>query len=184
MKNKFSIRSQFDLLFEQLELFCDELAQSEILNALYFELPKVTKELENKAPTSIAVNTLSGELALTNIIKAYKDLFIDEKESGKIIQRHPGLVCVNDPNNELLNRLKLVNDAKQKFKSLILEIPNNDTRFEAVHNAVPSLITLASYRNIHFEDKTPYSVRFTWMTKHATRTLSKDAALGNALSLL
>ena len=58
-----------------------------------------------------------------------------------------------------------------------MAIDNNDARFEAVHNAVPNLITLAAYRKIHFQSESPFSVRFTWMHKHATKTLTKKMAL-------
>ncbi|WP_218108082.1 DNA replication terminus site-binding protein, partial [Photobacterium damselae] len=66
-----------------------------------------------------------------------------------------------------------VNNAKAAFKNCILAIDNNDARFEAVHNAMPNLITLAAYRKIHSESESPFSVRFTWMHKHATKTLTK-----------
>ncbi|NOU50376.1 DNA replication terminus site-binding protein [Pseudoalteromonas sp. JBTF-M23] len=177
MKTKFSIRSQFDLLFEQLSLFCDEIRNADIINTIYFQLPEITKEHEDKAPSSIHVNKIAGDDAIKRIVSAYLDLFVDKKVSSKVMQRHPGLLSINDPKGHLMKRLNYVNEAKQKFKDLILEIPNNDARFEAVHNAIPSLITLASYRKIHSENAIPYSVRFTWMTKHATRTLSKEAAL-------
>ena len=58
-----------------------------------------------------------------------------------------------------------------------MAIDNNDARFEAVHNAMPNLITLAAYRKIHSESESPFSVRFTWMHKHATKTLTKKMAL-------
>ncbi|MCF6434450.1 DNA replication terminus site-binding protein [Pseudoalteromonas sp. MMG022] len=177
MTPKFSIRSQFDLLHEQLSLFCEELQQSDIIKSTYFELPKIEKEQEEKAPLTIEVNKVSGQEATKMIVSAYKDLFINHKVSGKVVQRHPGIISINDPKGNLQARLKAVNEAKQKFKELILEIPNNDARFDAVHSAVPSLITIAGYRKIHSETAIPYSVRFTWMTKHATRTLSKEAAL-------
>ncbi|WP_105169507.1 DNA replication terminus site-binding protein [Pseudoalteromonas sp. T1lg23B] len=177
MTSKFSIRAQFDLLHEQLTLFCEELQDSDIVKSTYFELPKIEKEQEEKAPLSISVNKISGNEATKKIVSAYKDLFLDEKVSGKVVQRHPGLITINDHDGSLNARLHAVNEAKQKFKELILQIPNNDARFDAVHNAVPSLITIAGYRKIHSETAIPYSIRFTWMTKHATRTLSKEAAL-------
>ncbi|CAM4126643.1 DNA replication terminus site-binding protein [Pseudoalteromonas byunsanensis] len=177
MASKFSIRSQFDLLHEQLSLFCEELQNSNIVKSTYFELPKIDKEQEEKAPLSISVNKIKGQEATNKIVSAYKDLFMGQKVSGKVVQRHPGLIAINDHDGGLQARLKAVNEAKQKFKELILEIPNNDARFEAVHSAVPSLITIAGYRKIHSETAIPYSIRFTWMTKHATRTLSKEAAL-------
>lgn len=177
MITPFSIRSHFDYLHEQISLFCNELAEADIVSADYYQLPLITKEDENKAPESIHVEKISGTSALNKAINAYKDLYLDKKISGKIIQRHPGLITVNDKNLHIQSRLKEVNKAKNDFKNLILSIENNDARFDAVHSAIPNLVTLAAYRKIHSEIADPYSVRFTWMTKHAIRTLSKDTAL-------
>lgn len=177
MKSKLSIRSHFDYLFEQISLFCEEIKQADVTQAYYFKLPPVQKKDELSAPDSIHVEKLTGQDASNHSISSYKDLFLDKKESGKVLTRHPGILLVNDPKNEIRNRLVEINLAKDAFKELILEITNNDARFEAVHSAVPSLVTLAAYRKIHFEEAVPYSVRFTWMTKHSTKTLSKKAAL-------
>ncbi|MCG7535478.1 DNA replication terminus site-binding protein [Pseudoalteromonas sp. OOF1S-7] len=177
MKSKLSIRSHFDYLFDQISLFCEELQQAEIIQASYFKLPPVQKKDELSAPDSIHVEKLTGKAALASCIASYKDLFLDKKESGKVLTRHPGILLVNDPSCEIKNRLVEINLAKDAFRELILEIANNDARFEAVHSAIPGLVTLAAYRKIHFEQAIPYSVRFTWMTKHSTKTLSKKAAL-------
>jgi DNA replication terminus site-binding protein len=162
---------------ELISLFCSELKDSEIISADYYQLPEVTKECENKAPEQINVNKITGAEAVNKIIFAYKDVFLDEKVSGKVLQRHPGILRINDESNVLQARLNEVNKAKNDFKSLILQIENSDARFEAVHSAIPNLMTLAAYRKIHSELAEPYSVRFTWMTKHATRTLTKEIAL-------
>ncbi|RZM80729.1 DNA replication terminus site-binding protein [Pseudoalteromonas rubra] len=177
MKNKLSIRSHFDYLFDQVSLLCEEIKHADITKAYYYRLPPVQKKDELSAPEKIHVEKITGDLALANCIASYKDLFIEKKESGKVLTRHPGIILVNDPNDELKNRLVEVNLAKEAFKELVLEIANNDARFEAVHSAVPGLVTLAAYRKIHFEQSIPYSVRFTWMTKHSTKSLSKKAAL-------
>ncbi|MCF2857821.1 DNA replication terminus site-binding protein [Pseudoalteromonas sp. SMS1] len=177
MSKKFNLRSNFDYLNDQISLLCDEIRDSEIVTCYYFSLPDITEEDENKAPEEILVSKLSGELALEKCLSGFKDLFVDDKKSGKILTRHPGIIAVNDSDLKLKSRLIDVNKAKQSFKDAILEINNNDARFEAVHDAVPNLITLAAYRKIHFEDAIPYSVRFTWMKKHSSITLSKQAAL-------
>jgi DNA replication terminus site-binding protein len=98
--------------------------------------------------------------------------------SSRVLKRHPGLLVIKNANKQALNdRINQVNKAKAAFKECILSIDNNDARFEAVHNAVPNLITLAAYRKIHSESESPFSVRFTWMHKHATKTLTKKMAL-------
>ena len=95
-----------------------------------------------------------------------------------MLKRHPGLLVIKNADKQALNnRIAQVNKAKASFKECILAINNNDARFEAVHNAIPNLITLAAYRKIHSESESPFSVRFTWMHKHATKTLTKKMAL-------
>ncbi|WP_440056376.1 DNA replication terminus site-binding protein (plasmid) [Pseudoalteromonas sp. T1lg65] len=175
--NKFSIRSTFDLMYEQINLLVDDIKKSDVINSTFFELPKISKSDEHKAPKSIEVKKITGQKAIDKCCEAYLDMFLNNKQSGKVAQRYPGLLLINDNGEQIQKRLQAVNKAKLDFKNLILEIGNSDARFEAVHNAIPNLITLAAYRKIHSESDSPYSVRFTWMKKHATQTLSKEAAM-------
>lgn len=177
MNINFLIKAQFDLLQNHLELFSKELESANIISANYYSLPSYDKEQEHTAPEKIIVNELTGNEALKKIIFSYNDLFLESGKSGKVLTRHPGIVLVEDKFKHLQNRINSINIEKAKFKELILSIPNNDARFEAVHSAVPNLITLAAYRKIHCESESPFSVRFSWMKKHATKTLTKDAAL-------
>ncbi|KZN45109.1 DNA replication terminus site-binding protein [Pseudoalteromonas luteoviolacea] len=177
MTTKFKLRSQFDYLLDQINLLCEELKTHEVVDSFYYELPAITAEDEKKAPEYIQVTKLSGEKAFNKCLSSYLDLFVGDKKSSKILTRHPGLISVNDFQGKLKARIREVNKSKEDFKNLILQINSNDARFDAVHNAIPNLITLAAYRNIHCEDQIPYSVRFTWMKKHSTRTLSKKLAL-------
>ncbi|TLX48184.1 DNA replication terminus site-binding protein [Pseudoalteromonas phenolica] len=177
MNISFLIKAQFDLLQNHLELFSKELESANIISANYYSLPGYNKEQEHTAPEKIVVNELTGDEALKKIIFSFNDLFLESGKSGKVLTRHPGIVLVEDKFKHLQNRINSINIEKTKFKELILSIPNNDARFEAVHSAVPNLITLAAYRKIHSESESPFSVRFSWMKKHATKTLTKDAAL-------
>ncbi|MBQ4813224.1 DNA replication terminus site-binding protein [Pseudoalteromonas luteoviolacea] len=177
MSSKFNLRSSFDYLFDQINILCEEIKHADVVSCHYYLLPEVTEEDEKKAPDNIPVSKVTGEDALDKCLNGYKDVFVGNKKSGKILTRHPGIISIKDPDLSLKARLVEVNKAKQSFKESILEINNNDARFEAVHNAVPNLITLAAYRKIHFEDAIPYSVRFTWMKKHSSLTLSKKEAL-------
>ncbi|MEJ6476264.1 DNA replication terminus site-binding protein [Pseudoalteromonas piscicida] len=175
--NKFNIRSTFDILTSHINQLCEELKSADVKKATFYELPEVKKIDEELAPTQINVTKIDGEIALKKCLDAYQDIFLNNRESGKLLQRFPGLILVNDPKDSIKSRINEVNLAKENFKNTILEITNNDARFEAVHNAVPNLMTLAAYRKIHSESETPFSVRFTWMKKHATKVLTKEAAL-------
>ena len=178
MVSKVQIRSQFDLMNELTSLLIDELRVFEYSKAEYYQLPDINSVDENIIPESIPVQKSTGEIAHRAILNSFTDIYKKESLSSRVLKRHPGLLVLkNSDVAALTSRIQQVNKAKAAFKECVLAIDNNDARFEAVHNAVPNLITLAAYRKIHFQSESPFSVRFTWMHKHATKTLTKKMAL-------
>ncbi|CAM3144466.1 DNA replication terminus site-binding protein [Pseudoalteromonas atlantica] len=178
MVSKVQIRSQFDLMNELTSLLIDELRICEYSKAEYYQLPDINSVDENIIPESIPVKKLTGEIAHRAILNSFTDIYKKESLSSRVLKRHPGLLVLKNADvAALTSRIQQVNKAKAAFKECVLAIDNNDARFEAVHNAVPNLITLAAYRKIHFQSESPFSVRFTWMHKHATKTLTKKMAL-------
>ena len=178
MVSKVQIRSQFDLMNELTSLLIDELRVFEYSKAEYYQLPDINSVDENIIPESIPVQKSTGEIANRAILNSFTDIYKKESLSSRVLKRHPGLLVLKNADvAALTSRIQQVNKAKAAFKECVLAIDNNDARFEAVHNAVPNLITLAAYRKIHFQSESPFSVRFTWMHKHATKTLTKKMAL-------
>ncbi|ENO00114.1 MULTISPECIES: DNA replication terminus site-binding protein [Pseudoalteromonas] len=178
MVSKVQIRSQFDLMNELTSLLIDELRVFEYSKAEYYQLPDINSVDENIIPESIPVQKSTGEIAHRAILNSFTDIYKKESLSSRVLKRHPGLLVLKNADvAALTSRIQQVNKAKAAFKECVLAIDNNDARFEAVHNAVPNLITLAAYRKIHFQSESPFSVRFTWMHKHATKTLTKKMAL-------
>lgn len=178
MVSKIQIRSQFDLMNELILLLVEELKACEYSKAEYYQLPNISSADENIVPESIITNRISGDLAHKSILNSFTDIYKKDGLSSRVLKRHPGLLVIKNADKESLNnRIAQVNKAKADFKACIVAIDNNDARFEAVHNAMPNLITLAAYRKIHSESDSPFSVRFTWMHKHATKTLTKKMAL-------
>jgi DNA replication terminus site-binding protein len=178
MVTKVQIRSQFDLMNELTLRLIEELKECEFSKAEYYQLPDISGLDEKKVPESILVTKISGELAQKAILNSFSDIYKKAGLSSRVLKRHPGLLVIKNADKQALNnRIAQVNRAKSTFKECILAIDNNDARFEAVHNAIPNLITLAAYRKIHSESESPFSVRFTWMHKHATKTLTKKMAL-------
>ncbi|WP_286741486.1 DNA replication terminus site-binding protein [Pseudoalteromonas sp. UBA2102] len=178
MVSKVQIRSQFDLMNELTSLLIDELRVCEYSKAEYYQLPNINSVDESIIPESIPVKKLTGEIAHRAILNSFTDIYKKESLSSRVLKRHPGLLVLKNADvAALTSRIQQVNKAKAAFKECVLAIDNNDARFEAVHNAVPNLITLAAYRKIHFQSESPFSVRFTWMHKHATKTLTKKMAL-------
>jgi DNA replication terminus site-binding protein len=168
MVTKVQIRSQFDLLSDLTNHFIDDLMQCDYSKADYYQLPDIDSNDEKIVPQSINVTKITGATGQKLILNSFNDIYKKSGLSSRVLKRHPGL---------LVARIQQLNKAKAAFKECILAIDNNDARFEAVHNAIPNLITLAAYRKIHFEVNSPFSVRFTWMHKHATKTLTKKMAL-------
>lgn len=178
MVSKVQIRSQFDLLNDLTALFLDDLKDCDYSKAEYYKLPDIQSTDEKIVPHTIEVTKQTGELAHQSILNSFTDIYKKEGLSSRVLKRHPGLLVLKNANKvDLIARINQLNKAKVAFKECILAIDNNDARFEAVHNAIPNLITLATYRKVHFEAESPFSVRFTWMHKHATKTLTKKMAL-------
>ncbi|MBG9999005.1 DNA replication terminus site-binding protein [Pseudoalteromonas sp. NSLLW24] len=178
MVTKVQIRSQFDLMNELTLSLIEELKECEFSKAEYYQLPDVSSFDESKVPESILVSKITGVPAQKSILNSFSDMYKKSGLSSRVLKRHPGLLVIKNADKQALNnRIAQVNKAKATFKECILAIDSNDARFEAVHNAIPNLITLAAYRKIHSESESPFSVRFTWMHKHATKTLTKKMAL-------
>ncbi|WP_392353373.1 DNA replication terminus site-binding protein [Pseudoalteromonas sp. PB2-1] len=178
MSSKLHIRSQFDLVSELTHLFCEELRQVAFHKATFYQLPDIDINEEKKIPSTIAVQKVDGDEAHKLILNSFGDFYKKSGLSSRVLKRHPGLLILKDVDKpHFTARINQLNKAKADFKNCVLAIDNNDARFEAVHNAVPNLITLAAYRKVHFETESPYSIRFTWMHKHATKTLTKKMAL-------
>ncbi|MBZ2190987.1 DNA replication terminus site-binding protein [Pseudoalteromonas arctica] len=178
MVTKVQIRSQFDLMNELTLRLIEELKECEFSKAEYYQLPDVSSFNESKVPESILVSKITGVPAQKAILNSFSDMYKKSGLSSRVLKRHPGLLVIKNADKHALNnRIAQVNKAKATFKECILAIDSNDARFEAVHNAIPNLITLAAYRKIHSESESPFSVRFTWMHKHATKMLTKKMAL-------
>ncbi|MBQ4833336.1 DNA replication terminus site-binding protein [Pseudoalteromonas sp. MMG010] len=178
MVSKISLRSHFDLMTELSSLLIEELRGCEYSKAEFYQLPDIDANDEQTVPEFIKVNKLTGASAHESILNAYLNIYTKAGQSSKVLKRYPGVLVLKNPDTTAIkNRIMQVNQAKADFKACVLSIDNNDARFEAVHNAIPNLITLAAYRKIHCEVDSPFSVRFTWMHKHATKTLTKKLAL-------
>ncbi|WP_105213960.1 DNA replication terminus site-binding protein [Pseudoalteromonas sp. T1lg22] len=175
---KLQLRSIYDLTQEYLQDFTQLLAQTQYRQASYFQLPLPTPEQERNPLAAISVQGHRGDTALTQIKNSFLDFHKDGELSGKLAKRHPGIVLLPRASFATFEPYLLkINELKTEFKQKVLTLDNNDARFDAVHSAVPGLMTLAFYRHIHFEAYSPYSVRFTWMQKHSTKSLTRKLAL-------
>ncbi|MFY8274871.1 DNA replication terminus site-binding protein [Pseudoalteromonas sp. SSDWG2] len=175
---KTNLRATFDLAQEYLEGLCKLLDIWQPRQTHYFELPTPLSHEETKTKEHIEVKHHENDIALTHIKSAFTDFFKVGDQSGKVMKRHPGVVWL--PKEAFVQfepYLLKINELKSQFKNTVLSLDNSDARFDLVHSAVPGLITLAFYRQLHFEANNPYSIRYTWMTKHSTKSLTRKLAL-------
>lgn len=178
MATKLKVRSTFDYVQDLIEQFQSELRQCEYQVADFYKLPKIKKEDENRVENSITVTKLDGDEAHRNIVASYSNFFTKPELSSKKLPRYPGILVISKSHEQkLTNYINEINKQKDNFKKLVTEIPSPNARFEVVHEAIPNLITLSFYRKIYFENRTPHSIRFTWMNKHSIKTLTFDEAI-------
>ena len=172
------LRANFDLCNSYINELQQLLNDIPFSYACYSTLP-IIKEGEELSPDDeISVsNKFDGE-ALSAITSSLCDFMKQESVHTKVARRHPGILKLPYSSSEVIvPYLDKINELKTQFKKLVLTIDNNDARFEAVHSAVPGIITLSYYRQIHFSYDDVYSLRFTWMRKHSTKSLTKQLAL-------
>lgn len=175
---KTQLRAIFDLTGDYLQALTETVKKQPIHHSRYFELPAPTTDDERQALSSIPVTAHDGQQALLRICNSYTDFYKQQGLSSKMARRHPGLIVLaKQSESELVPYIDKINELKMEFKKLVLTYDNNDARFDAVHSAVPGLQTLSFYRRIHYEGNSPSSVRFTWMKKHSTKSLSRKLAL-------
>ena len=175
---KTNLRSIYDLTNEYLQGLCELLANSHYRHLDYYRLPVPASEHDTKPLDSITVEHLENEQALSSITASFHDFLKTAEQSGRLAKRHPGVVLLPKQDFKVYEPyLVKINALKSEFKKLVLTLDNNDARFDAVHSAIPGLMTLSFYRQIHYEANDPFSIRFTWMTKHSTKSLSRKLAL-------
>lgn len=178
MSKVFELRSHYQLINDYLTELKSVLREAEIKKCVFYQLPVPNKKDELLAPKFIPVEQHNDQQALNLAINCLDAFKKQPNESGKLAMRYPAVIVIAKAHQQqICSYIDKINTLKQEFKKLVLTYSNSNARFEAVHQAVPGLLTLAFYRQLHYETNDPYSVRFTWMHKHSTKTLSKKAAL-------
>ena len=178
MSYKFNLRSQFDSIMLMTNELIEELKQLESPYCSFYHIPPVLTKDEQTIRNEIIIKPYFADHAFSQCCQSLTHVYREHEHSCRVLNRYPGIIAVNTQNpSDLINRINQINQAKLAFKNMILKIGNNDSRFEAVHNAIPNVLTLAVYRQIHFEQNKPFSVRFTWMHKHSIKTFTKAEAI-------
>lgn len=176
--SRFILRALFDQCIEQINLLNQQLADANPLAAVYYQTPEIDEHNTQEAREQIEVKPVYDEAALAKCQAAWLDFYKKPNKSGKVLQRHPGIICLAPgEQNKIKQTLETINRLKREFKQHVISLGNKDARFEAVHGAVPNLITLAFYRQLFSDENQPYSVRFSWMHKHSITQITVADAI-------
>lgn len=176
--SRFILRALFDQCVEQINVLNQQVENANPIAAVYYQTPEIDQNQLQQAREQIEVKPVYDKAALQKCQHAWLDFYKKPQQSSKVLKRHPGIVCLAPGDHlDIKQSLATINQLKNEFKQHVISLGNKDARFDAVHSAVPNLITLAFYRQLFSEEKQPYSVRFSWMHKHSISQITVSEAI-------
>ncbi|KZX86471.1 hypothetical protein A3715_00040 [Oleiphilus sp. HI0009] len=176
---------QLTLLFNEFEdrLYRakQSLDQLTLVKANVFRLPRITSEEETLEQESITVEPeLHTATAYDLAKRSYSNTSVQPPYSGRVVFRLPGFIQLTGP-PELQEKARLdivsVNAIKDEIRAFISSIPTRDLRFDIVHSALPSVVTLQLTRKILLINEPLLSVTYSWGVKSSIKTLSVNEAI-------
>ncbi|MAA94503.1 MAG: hypothetical protein CML22_07465 [Rheinheimera sp.] len=170
------IRLAYQNLLDECSLLEEALLeQSSLIQAQVYMLPRFDDNDVGVTPTTIPVTAHQGEDALKLALSHIKSFKLDEKHSGRIIKRLPGVIVLSHPQAlSLLQRMATINLKKAELHKLIIDShPDKNKRFLQLVDTLPNLVKLKAFRGVLFANRPLYSVGFTWKHRQSRQKLSK-----------
>lgn len=170
------IRLSYQNLLDELSLLEEALLeQSTLIQAHVYELPLFEDEDIGTPPTDIPLITHHAHDALALALNHMKSFKLDEKHSGRIIKRLPGVIVLSHPHAmSVLQRMATINVKKAALhKEIIDSHPDKNKRFLQLVDILPNLVKLKAFRDLLFANRPLYSVGFTWKHRQSVQKLSK-----------
>jgi DNA replication terminus site-binding protein len=133
------------------------LSQADIIQAHTFSLPKYSKkdeaDLLKNGLQYCTVLPKSGKAAVDVAKQAFLDMYVyDTEMSTRFTQKHLGLITVKSHHDPIREIVQSINLAKAQFQAEIQTLGDEEEKFEAVHKALPGLVTSTAYRCIHIKE--------------------------------
>lgn len=150
---------------------CAELRACRLITAQVAKVPRPKKGNEKDLPAPhIQPEHLSGSDAFEAALYALTDWYGDDEHSTKAVARTPGAIVLRatDCQLETITRLfDLANAIKDRIKSTIPRLGNQDERFRLLHDHHRMLVTLQLIRHWTLFPPLPLiqSVTFSWGVK-------------------
>ncbi len=147
-------------------------------NAIFFDIPLVTKEMEQSIIDNdydvLPISVIKGEEAKTRIIASYADMYVqDEKFSRRFVHKFPGLLPLDIDPKVIQKLLERLNASKAEFKSEVQKFEDKREKWAEVHDRFNYLITTTAYRKVYGYYGDYMAFYFNWARRPRTET--KDA---------
>ncbi|WP_163931600.1 DNA replication terminus site-binding protein [Paraferrimonas sp. SM1919] len=168
-------------LTSDLKQFGDIIEQAQPHQSQFTEL--FFKHKENDLITNIESQTAIKQSYLDQgadkkISQAYQDLTLIDGLSGKYARRYPGCIRFSHQQArkyQLDALVEGINAVKNQIKVFVTDnYHDRFTRFDALHDALPGVMTLHLYRQIHLIEKDVQKVRFHWVNKANLQKVNKQ----------
>lgn len=174
-----NLLNQIETAIQQL---CTMIKDSTVTQAYVYQIPRVLKENESIPYKHIPVTELTDQDAITEAIKAFKTLYLEDLAfSAKSIGRWPGVIAIHTSQPQLvIEQIHLINELKSTFQQQInLQFDNNHTRYTFLHRPehFPGLITTYVTRHIAYFDQQVQSVSFSWVNKKVRSKITLEEAI-------
>ncbi|MDX2321193.1 MAG: DNA replication terminus site-binding protein [Moritella sp.] len=177
------IKSLFDQLTANLLQLEKLLATTKPVQALVSRIPAVLKGQEQAVINQIIPELATDMLAMKLAAEAFQDIHIKHPFSQKSARRYVGIIHLH-PDHEnaakIVSQINVINSIKADIEhAVVSENDTRQTRFSAIHDNCPGVMTVHLYRKIHcLDNELVKSVRFSWQRKDSLHQPDKLKLLG------
>ncbi|PKH06131.1 DNA replication terminus site-binding protein [Moritella sp. Urea-trap-13] len=177
------IKSLFDQLTANLQQLEKLLATTKPVQALVSRIPAVLKGQEQAVINQIIPELATDMLAMKLTAEAFKDIHIKHPFSQKSARRYVGIIHLHPEHKnsaKIVTQISAINTIKANIEQAVVsENDTRQTRFSAIHDNCPGVMTVHLYRKIHcLENEGVKSVRFSWQRKDSLHQPDKIKLLG------
>ena len=157
------------------------LSTANVIQSEYFLLPQYSKSDEEAllehGLQSCHVQHISNGPALETTKEAYLDMFVYDTElSTRFTRKHLGLITVTDHHERIRELVMAINNKKDAFKAEVQLQGDEQEKFNAVHKALPGLVTHTAYRHIPIRENVK-ALYFNWARRVRSEKVDPKALL-------
>jgi len=172
---RLQIRETYDALVSRVEKMND-FWRAHANDAIVYQLPIIRGDGGDapEVPAQIEPNVIVGEQAVRMAAQSLGQFQRDPEQHPGTVWRLPGVVFLNEPIGEIIDSINQVKDALH----LLIKLFPEGSRATITRPMMPGVSMLQVYRHIHFSDRVPHRLSFTWAGHTTlTKTMRPDQAI-------